>query len=180
MPPPPTPPFATGANGNGEIAKPTSNHGTGGRFVVENQAAKGHGNPFMRRLAELRKLVVETVGDDGLRQLIQSLLKQALAGDVAAARTILMYTVGRPQTAVDPDACDLHEFDLLRQRPGKGEALVVLVDTVNPAAFSRVVQQVDQAEAKESAEGLARSLTDIPDKLDEFQAERAARRRRRK
>src|SRR5262245_3530809 len=76
-----------------------------GKFAAGNRLAKG--NPFHRRLADLRKLFVETVGEDGVRQLAARLLEQSLAGDTLASKLVLEYCLGRPVAVADPDASDL-------------------------------------------------------------------------
>jgi hypothetical protein len=76
------------------------------------------------------------VGEDGLRKLARKLLEQALAGDVAAARTLLAYLVGKPAAAVNPDEADLDEFRLIRERPSKAEAILALIDSALPGKLA--------------------------------------------
>jgi hypothetical protein len=138
----PAAPSTTVGNGDTAAAKPASNHGVGGKFVVGNTAARGRGNQFYRRSCELRRLVVETIGDDGLKQLVQALLKQALAGDVAAARTLLAYAVGRPQAVANPDRADLDEFDIIRQQPSRAEVILALVDAAPAGPSAEAIMAV--------------------------------------
>src|SRR5437762_2176906 len=58
-----TAPSATGDNG----ASPAAGRDAGGRFGAGNKAAKG--NPFYRRLCQMRQAVLEEVGEEGLRKL---------------------------------------------------------------------------------------------------------------
>src|SRR4051794_20508754 len=84
-----------------------------GRFCKGNKG--GPGNPFARRVAALRKALLDTVTEDDLRAVAASLVEQARAGDLAAARLLLAYTIGRPAEPVDPDTLDHQEWDLFRQ-----------------------------------------------------------------
>jgi len=78
-----------------------------GRFAPGNRG--GPGNPFARRVGELRKAMLEAVGEDGVRRIVGSLVKAAEGGDAAAAKLVFAYTVGTPGPAPDPDELDLHE-----------------------------------------------------------------------
>src|SRR4051812_1322658 len=71
-----------------------------GRFAKGNLG--GPGNPFTRRVAALRSVLIEAVSDDDLRQVAGVLLEQAKAGDLAAVKLLLQYTLGKPAPAVDP------------------------------------------------------------------------------
>jgi hypothetical protein len=87
-----------------------------GRFAKGN--AGGPGNPFARRCAALRKAAVEAIGEEDLAALMRKLVQQALAGDVASARLVLLYAVGRPAEAVDPDTLDQQEYAQYEQQLG--------------------------------------------------------------
>ena len=81
------------------IEQPSPNGGNGqrgahGRFAKGN--AGGPGNPYARRVAELRSLILEAVTDDDLREIVKTLVKSAKDGDIAAAREVLNRLVGKP------------------------------------------------------------------------------------
>lgn len=95
-------PSANGRNGRDEQ----------GRFAKGNSG--GPGNPYARQVARLRNAMLEAVGDQGIADIVDALMKAARNGDVAAARLVLSYTVGRPSAGIDPDAVDLHEEELSR------------------------------------------------------------------
>ena len=82
-----------------------------GRFAKGNPG--GPGNPFARRTAELRSIMLETVGEDDLKAIVAKLFEQAKAGDVVAAREVLTRIIGRPTESPDPDRLDAHEATLL-------------------------------------------------------------------
>ena len=96
------------------MSEPTSNGDGGrdrnGRFTKGNPG--GPGNPYARRVAELRTALLETVGNDGLAEIVRGLVTAARGGDVAAAKLVLSYTLGRPGVATDPDAVMIHEKEL--------------------------------------------------------------------
>src|SRR4051794_6788516 len=70
----------------------------GGRFAKGN--AGGPGNPFARRVAQLRAALFEAVGPEDLKVVLSSLLTQAKAGDVASIKELLQRVLGPPE-AVD-------------------------------------------------------------------------------
>src|SRR5947209_4844825 len=95
------------------VPEPKSNQDTRGRFVRGN--AGGPGNPFARRVAELRKQLLEAVDASALGRLVDALIEKAKNGDVAAARLVFHYALGKPTEAVDPDRVDADELRLLRE-----------------------------------------------------------------
>jgi hypothetical protein len=92
--------------------------------VAGNKA--GRGNPFTRRLAAMRQVILDTIDATKLRQLVEALHAQALAGDVAAARTLLAYVVGKPSSAVDPDLLDRDEWKQRQEWPHGADVLAAL------------------------------------------------------
>jgi hypothetical protein len=102
------------ANGSPPPTTPPSGRDANGRFAKGNPG--GSGNPFARRTAALRRELVESVTEDDIRQIAQRLLQQAKQGDVASARLLLSYAIGRPAPMVDPDTLDHQEWQVLRQQ----------------------------------------------------------------
>ena len=100
-------------------AAPSPNGGNGhderGRFTAGN--AGGPGNPFARRVAAFRAALIDAVGEDGLRDVARAMVEKARSGDVAAARLVLAYDVGRPGEPADPDRLDEHELKVRRAYP---------------------------------------------------------------
>jgi hypothetical protein len=78
-----------------------------GRFAPGNRG--GPGNPFARRVADLRRALLDTVTPDDLQAITRQLIAKAREGDVAAARLVLAYTLGKPAAAVDPDRVETPE-----------------------------------------------------------------------
>jgi hypothetical protein len=86
-----------------------------GRFAKGNLG--GPGNPYNRRVAELRCIMLEEVSDDAMRVIIQVLLHKAQTGDLAAIKLVLQYVLGKPTPAPDPDAVERHEPQPEQQTP---------------------------------------------------------------
>ena len=64
-----------------------------GRFAQGN--AGGPGNPYARRVAELRSALMDAVTEDDLRAVVAK-LKKAKEGDIAAIREVLDRALGKP------------------------------------------------------------------------------------
>ena len=78
---------------------PSPNGGNGkrdaqGRFTKGN--AGGPGNPYGKRVARLRSMILEAVSDDDLRAVVAALLERARAGDLAAIKLLFDRVLGRP------------------------------------------------------------------------------------
>jgi hypothetical protein len=125
-------PFAVppSANGSGSPASSgpssqaqaaSSGRDARGRFTANNKG--GPGNPFARRVAALRQTLLDTVTPEDLQAIVARLIEAARQGDVAAARLVLIYTVGKPAPAVDPDTLDLSEWALWQQMPVSPDVL---------------------------------------------------------
>jgi hypothetical protein len=82
-----------------------------GRFAQGN--CGGPGNPYARQVAALRKAAIEAVTPDDIRDIINALKQKAKSGDLAAAKLLLSYSIGKPQAAPDPDRLDRHELQTL-------------------------------------------------------------------
>ncbi len=86
-------PSPNGANGRG----------AGGRFTKGNPG--GPGNPYVRRVANIRSVLMSAVSDDDLRAIVSTLVEKAKAGDVMAAREVLDRMLGKAKVtvAVEPE-----------------------------------------------------------------------------
>src|SRR6476646_381163 len=90
--------------------EPTPDRAPKGRFTMGNKG--GPGNPFARQVAEIRKLLLNSVPGERLTKIVLALVEKAEAGDVAAAKLVLQYTVGKPAEAVEPDRIELEDHRL--------------------------------------------------------------------
>lgn len=84
-----------------------------GRFLPGNSG--GPGNPFGRRVAALRKTLLDAVTDEQIRDIGLKMIELAQAGDVAAAKLVFQYTLGRPAETVDPDRVEVDEWRLAQE-----------------------------------------------------------------
>jgi hypothetical protein len=118
-------PHATPPSGPG--AQPQAAEGgrdSHGRFAQGNRG--GPGNPFARQVAALRKTLLAAVTPEDLEAVTRELIRQAKEGNVAAAKLLLSYALGKPAPAVDPDALDVQEWEQYRRVPDPGQEFVAL------------------------------------------------------
>src|SRR5262249_29485179 len=107
LPNPPTPPHT-----NPATPTPDSGHDARGRFTRGNK--EGRGNPHARQVAALRKALLETATEQDMIEIAHALMIQAKMGDVAAAKLLLAYTLGKPLESADPDRIDQHEWETMQ------------------------------------------------------------------
>src|SRR5262249_8563515 len=88
------PPAPPNSDHNPSQSRPDKGWDSRGRFTRGNKG--GPGNPFNRRVAALRQLLLERVSDDDLAAIVDRLVQQAKEGDLAAAQLLLSDTVGKP------------------------------------------------------------------------------------
>jgi hypothetical protein len=117
---------ANGASENQD--KPAAERDGKGRFAPGNQC--GAGNPFARRVALLRTVVLTTVREEDMHAIVRKLIELAKNGDVAAARLVLGYSLGKPAETVDPDRLDIDEWQLNAQTSVPLGDLVGLMSTL--------------------------------------------------
>ena len=65
-----------------EAAKPKSQRDARGRFARGN--AGGPGNPFGRRVAHLREVLLHSATEQNVERLANTIMEKAFAGDMAA------------------------------------------------------------------------------------------------
>ena len=96
------------------MSKPSTNGTSGrksnGQFAEGNKC--GTGNPYARRVARLRSALLDAVGESGLTDIVQGMVTAAKGGDVAAAKLLLSYLLGKPVESVEPDYVEIHERQL--------------------------------------------------------------------
>lgn len=82
---------------------PSPNGGNGrdpetGRFLPGWKG--GPGNPYGRRVADIRRVLVEAVTDEDLYDLARTLVEKGKAGDVMAAREVFDRLMGKPKATL--------------------------------------------------------------------------------
>src|SRR5262245_7238694 len=96
-----------------ETTKAAQGRECDGRFAKGNPG--GPGNPFAREVAALRTLLVQRVTRGDVEAVADQLIEQARDGDLVAIRLLLLYVLGRPAAAVDPDGLDAQELALYKR-----------------------------------------------------------------
>jgi hypothetical protein len=79
-----------------------------GRFAKGNPG--GPGNPFARHVAKLRSALVQCVSEEDIRRIAEGLLLNSRIGHLPSIRILLMYVLGKPSGAVNPDTLDIEEW----------------------------------------------------------------------
>jgi hypothetical protein len=111
-----------------------------GRFAKGNPG--GPGNPFSRQLAQMRQVVLQCVSEADLRDIVAQVVQKAKQGDLAAARLVLSYAVGKPQPAPEPDRLDVEEIDLYQQQAVGLEHLLIPVKALSAALVCDMLRAI--------------------------------------
>ena len=101
-----------------------------GRFTKGNGG--GPGNPYSRRVAELRKVVLECFDDQSLQEIIYALIFKARQGDLGCAKLLLPYVLGKPAPFSNPDQQDLQEFEQMKQDKIMLAQIPQAIDSLEP------------------------------------------------
>ena len=125
----------TAADGNG-----TTHEGRDarGRFSPGNLG--GTGNPFARRMAELRRILLEAVTDENMRIVAEQLVIRAMAGKLEAIKLLFQYVLGKPDKTVNPDTLDLQEIEQMQQAPGGDVVFDLSRNRVQPEPLMPVMR----------------------------------------
>jgi hypothetical protein len=148
------------------------NQGSDGRFQPGNRA--GAGNPVHRAIAARRKALLDAVTAEEVAAIGRKLTEQALAGDVAAAKVLLTFVIGRPPEAVNPDAVDLDELRLLMAAPLRLELVAAGMAAVPPDVALEFLRRV-LAAVNVAAVTAAREPEDLEQLADLMAAKHKAR-----
>jgi hypothetical protein len=85
-----------------------------GRFTQGNKG--GPGNPFARKVAQLRAALVNFVTEDDMKHLCFVLKMRAEGGDMTAMKLLFQYVLGKPTPTVDPDRLDVDEWQKMQEK----------------------------------------------------------------
>lgn len=74
-----------------------------GRLLPGHRLSAGNrgGNPALKRMAELRRVVLEKTTDDDVIEAVEKLRTLGMEGDVQALRLWLEFTIGKPTTPIE-------------------------------------------------------------------------------
>jgi hypothetical protein len=145
--------------------------GMDGRFAKGNPG--GPGNPFARQVAALRRVLLEAVSANDLRDIVNALVAQARCGHVAAAKIVLEYTLGKPAKTVEPDHLDIEEWQHFKATAPMMREGAKLSATLNPEFPLTLVRSAREANTRtqhQRTEGL--SPADVPTYLRELRSNR--------
>jgi hypothetical protein len=131
------------------MSQPISKNGrtSDGKFARGNPG--GTGNPFARRVAELREAFLDAVSADDLNAIARTLAQRAKEGDVAAGKLLLAYVLGKPTAAVNPDDVDWDEVQRRLRCPLGGDAMSDMMRRYRPevlVAFDRFLAYAQREE----------------------------------
>jgi hypothetical protein len=102
----------------------------------------GPGNPFARRVARLRQVLLDAVSDEDLQIVAEQLVVKAKMGDLAATKLLFQYVLGKPAATVDPDALDVEEVELYQRAPRHGEVTDVVAGRMSAELAAGMLRQV--------------------------------------
>jgi hypothetical protein len=134
---------------------PTEGRDARGRFTKNNKG--GPGNPFARRVASLRQVLLDSVTDEDMRAIAEELIVQAREGNLAATKLLFSYVLGKPTESVNPDTLDAQEWQLYQQAPVTEQGLQTVLGglptplaceiarTALPAIHDQLASQIGHA-----------------------------------
>jgi hypothetical protein len=118
---------------------PQDGRAANGTFAKGNKG--GPGNPFARKVAKLRSVLLDAVDPECLKRIASKLIELAeLCGDLAAMKLLFSYCLGQPGLAVSPDELDLDEWRLADSKPTKSAVLRAMLDSVDPAEAAALLE----------------------------------------
>src|SRR6516165_9805122 len=129
-----------------------------GRFTRGNPG--GPGNPFARRTAAARKAFCEAVSHQDLVEIARALKDRAKSGDVAAAKLVLAYVVGKPADVVEPDTLDLQEFQQYEEQVRRYGSLPSVAATPDLGLACTIARASRPGIAETAARDLGRALVE--------------------
>ncbi len=136
-----------------------------GRFAPGNKG--GPGNPFARKTAGFRQALLDAITAEDLHTIARQLIQQAQQGDVAAARLVFSYAIGKPDRAVDPDTLDLQEWQLLHQSAVPNQDFLGLLGGLQAPLACTILRTLLPFLQQQNAQTLAQQLREQPPAAEE-------------
>jgi hypothetical protein len=144
-----------------------------GRFAPGNKS--GPGNPFARKVAELRKTLVNFVTEDDMKHIAFVLKERAMGGDLAAIKLLFHYVLGKPNEAVDPDRLDVDEWQKLQETARPAEEMTTVMDRL---PLNTLMEMTKITWPCQAAKTFANPLRERLRDMDKQDAQREKRRRK--
>ncbi len=88
------------------------------KHFLTPEACSKPGNSFARKVAALRRAFVDAIKPEDLAAIARTLIEKARGGDVAAARFLASYSIGKPAQSPDPDRLDAQEWKNFNETAG--------------------------------------------------------------
>jgi hypothetical protein len=137
-----------------DTPQPAAGRDSRGRFAKNNVG--GPGNPFARAVAALRARLLQRVTEEDVDAVADQLIGMARGGDLAAIRLLLLYTVGKPAAAPDPDQLDAQELDLFTREAAGWDVFTPILKGLPASVALGVLRLLLPTKAREYAEQIAR------------------------
>jgi hypothetical protein len=153
--------------------KNTNGRDARGRFIPGNKG--GPGNPFARKVAELRKALVNFVTEDDMKHIAFVLKERAMGGDLAAIKLLFQYVLGKPNESVDPDRLDVDEWQKLQETARPAEEMTTVMGRLPLNTLMDMTKIVWPCQA---AKTFANPLRESMREMDKREARRERRRRK--
>jgi hypothetical protein len=120
-----------------------------GRFLPGNAGGGRPANPFARRQAEIRGVLLAAVTPADVRAILRQVIRLAKRGSLPATELLLRWTMGGPPPAIDPDKLEAHELEVRRSRPTLVDWLTLADEQADrePAAVDPPAEDPDEAPA---------------------------------
>jgi hypothetical protein len=165
---------AAGTDTNKPAGQPETQAGRASNGRFRKGCSGGPGNPYTRQTAQMRKVMLETVSEDDLRDITKKLVEKAKEGDLGASKLVLSYVVGKPTVAADPDQMDVEEFDLFTKEAKSRVQVMTPINGV-PASFAlELLRTIVPEMHKENRKKAAQRFADYEANLQAKQAQAAA------
>ena len=139
-----------------------------GRFAPGNPG--GPGNPYARKVAELRKEMVNFVSADDLKHIVFAIKMKAERGDISAARLLFQYVLGKPLPATDPDRLDVDEWQKLQEQARPPREMSEVMNGVPAQVASDVTRIAWPCKVEKNFAEPLRAGIKVLDELDAQQA----------
>jgi hypothetical protein len=133
-----------------------SQRAANGQFAPGNIG--GPGNPYNRKVAALRQAMLETITPEDLQEVLAAVLFKAKMGDLAAAKLLLSYTIGKPGAAVDPDTLDQQEWQMHQQAAVQPKQVEELLSAQPAATVNNIARIVWPCAARQQMQPVVEGL----------------------
>ena len=152
----------------------TSNPGRDdtGRFTAGNRG--GPGNPFARQVAALRQALIASVTAEDIQAVAASMLELAKRGNVQAAKVLLLYTIGKPQPAPEPDRMDTDEWNVFKETAEMKAEAPAVASTATPDYYLDSVRAMRPVVSFLHRKEVEQMVSETPAQAEEREAAEAA------